>query len=102
MSVIGQPPGQLAAVVRTADRIDCWIRRHVHATDFIPGDLWSAPQASRGSRVNGAAQRKLLPARDRRIGLLAIGQCLKDQYDAFAAPIPPHLAALVEQLETQR
>jgi hypothetical protein len=39
---------------------------------------------------------------DRRFGLLAIGQCLKDQYDAFATPIPPHLAALVKQLETQK
>jgi hypothetical protein len=34
--------------------------------------------------------------------LLAIGQCLKDQYDAFAAPIPPHLSALVKQLEPQK
>jgi hypothetical protein len=34
--------------------------------------------------------------------LLAIGNRLKLQYDhAFAAPIPPHLAALVAQLETQ-
>src|SRR6266540_3280335 len=31
----------------------------------------------------------------------AIGQCLKDQYDAVATPIPSHLAALVKQLETQ-
>jgi hypothetical protein len=28
-------------------------------------------------------------------------QCLKDQYDAVATPIPPHLAALVKQLKTQ-
>jgi hypothetical protein len=28
-------------------------------------------------------------------------QCLKDQYDAPATPIPPHLAALLKQLETQ-
>src|ERR1700746_1547995 len=34
-------------------------------------------------------------ARDRRVGLSAIGQCLKDQYDAVATPIPSHLAALV-------
>jgi hypothetical protein len=32
----------------------------------------------------------------------AIGQCLKDQYDAVATPIPSHLAALVKQLETQK
>jgi hypothetical protein len=64
----------------TADRIDHWMRRHV-----VP---WP-PE----SNVN--------PARDRRVGLSAIGQCLKDQYDALAPPVPPHLAALVKQLETQ-
>jgi len=34
MSIAGQPSSQLAAVVRTADRIDHWIRRRVHRTDF--------------------------------------------------------------------
>jgi hypothetical protein len=38
----------------------------------------------------------------RRISLSAIGRCLKDQYDALASPIPPHLAALVNQLEMQK
>ena len=38
-------------------------------------------------------QSKVNSIRDRRVGLLAIGQCLKDQYDAFAAPIAPHLAS---------
>jgi hypothetical protein len=56
MSLAGQPRGQLAAVVRTADRIDNWIRRRVHATDLA--------------------------------------------YDPLAPPMPPHIAALVEQLET--
>jgi hypothetical protein len=42
------------------------------------------------------------PTGDRRVGLLAIGQCLKDQYDALATPIPRHLAALVNQLETEK
>jgi hypothetical protein len=65
----------------TADRIDYWIRRHV------------IPHPSE-SRVN--------PARDRGLGLSAIGRSLKDQYDALASPIPPHLAALVKQLETQK
>jgi hypothetical protein len=46
------------------------------------------------------SQSKLNSARDRRVGLSAIGQCLKDQYDALATPIPTHLAALVKQLET--
>ncbi len=64
----------------TADRIDYWIRRHV------------IPHPSE-SRVN--------PARDRGLGWSAIGRSLRDQYDALASPIPPHLAALVKQLETQ-
>ena len=45
---------------------------------------------------------KFNPARDRRVGLLAIGQCLKEQYDALTTPMPRHLAALVQQLEMQR
>jgi hypothetical protein len=74
----------LAAAVRTADQIDYWIRRHV--IQYCCG--------------THPSQRKLNPARDRSVALSAIGQCLKDQYDAIAAPIPPRLAALVMQLET--
>src|SRR5262245_40158563 len=37
-----------------------------------------------------------------RHGTEAIGKCLRDQYDALSPPIPPHLAALVEQLKTQK
>jgi hypothetical protein len=78
----------IVATAQTADRIDYWIRRHVipycYATHY--------PSQS---------QSKFNPSRDRRVGLLAIGQCLKDQYDALASPMPRHLAALVEQLETQ-
>jgi hypothetical protein len=73
------------AAAQTADRIDYWMRRHVF--QYCYG---THPQS------------KLNSARDRRVGLLAIGQCLKDQYDAFAAPIPPHIAALVRQLETRK
>jgi hypothetical protein len=67
-------------VLGTADRIDYWIRQYLvpcptHAT------------------VNPDVQR--------RIGLTAIGQCLKEHY-AITTPLPAHLAALVEQLETQR
>jgi hypothetical protein len=99
MSLTAEPTGQL--VVRTADRIDYWIRRHVHATDFSPAELWSAPEAARRSKLNSAPQRKLLPARDRNVWL-SIGHCLKAQYDALAPPIPPRIAALVEQLERQK
>jgi hypothetical protein len=44
---------------------------------------------------------RLNPSRDAHLLLSAIGQCLKAQYD-LAAPIPPRLAALVKQLETQK
>jgi hypothetical protein len=47
------------------------------------------------------SQSKINPARDRRVWLSAIGQSLKSQYDALADPVPPHLAALVKQLETR-
>src|SRR5436309_12022913 len=116
----------IAAAVLTADRIDNWIRRQVmqywlqhDATDFAPGELWPAqPQtttasspsstrvtrvsAARRSRSNSLSQSKAVLAWDSSVWLSAIGQCLKAQYDALAAPIPPHIAALVEQLETQK
>jgi hypothetical protein len=75
----------IAAATLTADRIDYWIRRHV--IQYCQG---THPSRS-----------KLSPARDRRVGMSAIGQNLKEQYDALATPIPLHLAALVSQLETQ-
>lgn len=75
----------LAAAVQTADQIDYWIRRHVIQYCF-------------GTHPS---QSKFYPARDRRLWLSAIGQSLKVQYDALAAPIPPRLAGLVNQLETQ-
>ncbi len=78
----------VAATAQTADRIDYWIRRHV-----IPYCYATHPSQS---------QSKFNPARDRRVGLLAIGQCLKDMPDALWTPQYRHLAALVEQLETQR
>ena len=61
-----------------ADRIDWWIRRHI------------VHRAATPSNVNGA--------RDRYVALNAIGRSLRDQYDSLAAPVPPHLAALIEQL----
>ena len=77
---------RIAAAAQTADRIDYWIRRRV---------IQSCHQTH-------LSRSKLSPARDRSVWLSAIGQCLKDQYDALANPIPPHLAALVKQLETQK
>jgi hypothetical protein len=75
------------SVARTADRIDYWIRRCVHATDFSPADLCSAPHATRRSRANGARQSKLIPAPDRSVWQ-SIGHYLRVQYDAVAAPVP--------------
>jgi hypothetical protein len=95
----GQPSSQLAAVVRTADRIDYWIRRRVHATDLAPSNRWPAQDRPHRSRVSGAPHSKVFPASDRSVWL-SIGNCLRAQYDALAPPMPPHIAALVEQLET--
>ena len=67
--------GNLAA---RADRVDYWIRRHV-----VPCPTHVT--------VN--------PALLRRAGLTAVGQCLKEQYDAAMTPVPAHLSALVEQLK---
>jgi hypothetical protein len=61
-----------------ADRIDYWIRRRV------------VPYTPPGSVTR---------ARDRYVALSAIGQSLKDQYDALEAPVPPHLAALVKRVQ---
>jgi hypothetical protein len=82
---------------RTADRIDYSIRRFIHATDH----LWSPPHAIRRSRANGAPQSKLIPAPDRSVWL-SIGHHLRVQYDALSAPVPLHITALVEQLETKK
>ena len=84
------------SLLRTADRIDYSIRRYIHATDH----LWSPPQAIRRSRAN-RAQSKLIPAPDRSVWL-SIGHYLRVQYDALAAPVPLHITALVEQLETKK
>jgi len=71
-----------------ADQIDYWIRRH-------------AIQVGCGTHP-AQNKRKLNPARDRMVGISAIGQSLKNHYDALTPPMPPHLAALVEQLKTEK
>jgi hypothetical protein len=48
-------------------------------------------------RLNAIPHYTLSPAALSYIGLL-----LRDQYDAPASPIPPHLIALVRQLKTQQ
>jgi hypothetical protein len=75
----------IAAATQTADRIDYWIRRHVrHCYGIHP------------------SEGKLNTVRGRQTGLFAIGQSFKEQYDALATPMPPHLSALVTELETQK
>lgn len=69
-----------------AERLDYWIRRHA-----IP--LYCGIHPAQNNRNS---------TRDKLVGLSAIGQSLKEQYDACAAPLPPHLVALVEQLKTQK
>jgi hypothetical protein len=53
----------IAAAAQTPDRIDYWIRRHLI-------------QYCYGTRPSHS-QSKFNPSRDRRVGLSAIGQCLK-------------------------
>ena len=73
----------IAAPALTANQIDYWIPPHI--IQYCYG--------------THPSQSKLIPRAGRRVGMLAIGKCLKDQYDAHATPAPPHLAALVKQLE---
>src|SRR5262245_32228796 len=55
----------------------------------------------RPSRKTGGGNEKSPdPRGGRRVGMLAVGKSLKEQYDALAPPMPPHLAALVEQIKT--
>src|SRR5262249_14795348 len=84
----GAPLLANSAPAPKARRIDHWIPRPV--SQYCYGTHPSQSQS------------KFNPVLDRRVGLLAIGQCLKEQYDALWTPMPRHLAALVEQLETQR
>jgi hypothetical protein len=68
-------------LIVAADRIDYWVRRRI-----VPCDALLPPKPNRAST--------------RYVGLTAaIGQHLRDQYDALATPVPQHLAVLVEQLK---
>jgi hypothetical protein len=76
----------IAAPALTANQIDDWIPAHI--IQYCYG--------------THPSQSILLPRGGRRVGMLAIGKCLRDQYGALATPARPHLAALVKQLETQK
>jgi len=107
----------LDATVQAADRLDDWIRRYVvdhplryHPTVFSSDQRRSAARQAppfsrlsgsvRRSRLNAPPRRAVVSVRDRGVWLLAIGDSLKTQYDAVAAPLPKRLAVLVKQLET--
>jgi hypothetical protein len=75
------PMAIIATAALTADRIDPWIPQHI--IQYCYGNHRSQSFG------------------DRRVGMLAIGKCLRNQYDALPTPAPPHLAALVKRLETQ-
>jgi hypothetical protein len=98
MSRAGQLNGRPAAVIRTADRADDWVRRRAHATDLVSPSLGPAQDRPHRS-MPGASHSQVVPASDRSVWL-SIGNCLRARYDALAAPVPPRIAALVEQFET--
>ena len=112
----------LDATVQAADRLDDWIRQYVvehplryRPTEFLadrpqpagrqkpfpPFSRVSAPHAVGRSRMQAPSRNGLVLARNRSVWLSAIGKSLKGEYDAAATPLPRHLAALVNQLETQ-
>jgi hypothetical protein len=112
----------LKATVQAADRLDDWIRRYVvehplryRPTEFCtdqrqpagghePSPAFSHVSAShvvRQSRTNRRPQNRAVLVGSRSAWLSAIGNSLKAEYDAAAAPLPSRLAALVEQLKTQ-
>jgi hypothetical protein len=79
------------ATNQAADRLDYWIRRYVvdHPLRHHP-TVFSSRQ-----------RRSAVSVRDRGVWL-AIGNSLKARYDALATPLPPQIAALVEQLEMKK
>ena len=111
----------LNATVRAADHLDDWMRRYVveHPLRYGPTEFCadqsqsakgqkSVPPFSRvsashtadQSQVNRSPRNRPVFVRDRSVWL-SLGHCLRVQYDALAPPVPPHIAALVEQLDTQ-
>jgi hypothetical protein len=80
----GRPMPTIAAPALTADRIDYWIPPHI--IQYCYG--------------THPSQSKFIPRGGRRVGMLAIGRCLKDQYDSLATPAPP--ASHCTRQETRR
>jgi hypothetical protein len=101
----------LNATIRAADHLDGWIRRYVieHPLRYRPKGQKPVPPFSRvsashlagQSRVNRPPRNRAVFVRDQSVWL-SLGHCLRAQYDALAAPVPPHIAALVQQLDRQK
>ena len=112
----------LNATIRAADHLDGWIRRYVieHPLRYRPSEFCadqspspkgqkpvppfsrvSASHTADQSLVNRPPRNRAAFVRDRSVWL-SLGHCLRAQYDALAAPIPPHIAALVQQLDRQK
>jgi len=106
----------LNATVQAADDLDNWIRRYVaehplryRASEFCADQSQSAkrqkpvPPFSRvdQSLVNRLPRNRPAFVGDRSVWL-SLGHCLRAHYDALAAPVPPRIAALVEQLDTEK
>jgi len=112
----------LNATVRAADDLDDWMRRYVveHPLRYRPTEFCAdQPQSTKGqksvppfsrvsashtadqSQVNRSPRNRAVFVRDRSVWL-SLGHCLRVQYDALATPVPPHIAGLVEQLDTQK
>jgi len=112
----------LNATVRAADGLDAWIRRYAiehplryRASEFradqsqpakrqqpVPAlSRVPASPAADQPLVNRPARNRATFAGDRSVWL-SLGHCLRAHYDALAAPVPPRIAALVEQLDTQK
>jgi hypothetical protein len=118
------------ATIRAADHLDGWIRRYVveHPLRYRPSEFCAdqspsakgqkpVPPFSRVSashpagqsrvngpprtRVNGPPRNRAVFVRDQSVWL-SLGHCLRAQYDALAAPVPPHIAALVQQLDRHK
>jgi hypothetical protein len=88
----------LNATVRAANDLDDWIRRYVveHPLRYGPTEFCAdQSQSAKG-------QKSVPPASRDRSVWLALGHCLRVQYDALATPVPPHIAGLVEQLDTKK
>jgi hypothetical protein len=117
----------LNATVRAADQLDDWIRRYVAEhplrygpTEFCADQSQSAQsQSAKGqkplpafsrvsashtadrSQVNRSPRNRAALVGDRSVWL-SLGHCLRVQYDALATPVSAHIAALLEQLDTQK